>query len=288
MNKILILDCAALCHRAKHTTGTMKWGGEYTGVIYGFFTQLFTILKKHKPSHIAFAWDSKSSIRKDIFPQYKMKRIKAKKEKSDAEQAFDQACYTQFYEIQEEILPAIGFINNFKFKGYEGDDIIASICLNNKGQKVIATSDNDMFQLLNKDVSIYDVRTKRDFTANDFQNMYQITADKWADVKILAGCDTDEVPGISGVGKDTAIKHVQGLLKPRYQAYQKIISSEGKLIQELNKKLVVLPLKGAPKIIVKETQQHINFVKMKTIFMDYGFRSLCNKEKFSEWRDLLK
>jgi DNA polymerase I len=281
--KILIVDGNATAHRAKHVTGEMKYSGEYTGVIYGFFTQLLTMLKKYKPDYIAFAWDSKTSIRKEIFPEYKAKRTKAKQEKTKAEQAFDKACYAQFYEIQEDILPAIGFKNNFRIKGFEGDDLIASICLNNVGKKIIATSDNDMFQLLNDEVTIYDLRNKKDFTAENFRDVYKITADKWAEVKALAGCDSDEVPGIQGVGIQTAIKYTQGLINHKYLTYKKI--TEDTHIRERNRKLVTLPLKGTPVIKLAKQDQY-DFQKMKTIFMDYGFRSLCG-EKFNEWKTLL-
>jgi DNA polymerase I len=287
MKKILIIDGNATAHRAKHTTGTMKYGGEYTGTIYGFFTQLFTMLKKYRPDLIAFAWDSKTSLRKKIYPEYKAKRAQAKKQKSADEIVFDQACYEQFYEIQEEILPAIGIVNNFKASGYEGDDIIASICKHNAGHKIIATSDNDMFQLLSDEVSIYDLRNKTDFTAKDFMQVYHISPAQWADVKILAGCDGDGVSGIQGVGIETAIKFIQGLLKPGYKTYTKIISDESAEIKAMNKRLVVLPFKGTP-IIKLVPQYQLDLQKMKSLFMDYGFRSLCDKEKFDEWKILLK
>lgn len=281
--KILICDSNAMCHRAKHTTGEMKFNENGTGCIYGFFTQLLTMLKKYKPDYIAFAWDSKTSLRKEMFPEYKAKRAKAKKDKAKAEQAFDKACYAQFYEIQEEILPAIGFKNNFRIKGFEGDDLIASICLNNVGKKIVATSDNDMFQLLNDDVIIYDIRKKQDFTAENFRDVYKITADNWAEVKALAGCDSDEVPGIQGVGIQTAIKYTQGLINHKYATYKKI--TEDTCVVERNRKLVTLPLKGTPVIKLVKQDQY-DFQQMKTIFMDYGFRSLCG-EKFDEWRTLL-
>lgn len=287
MKNILIIDGNATAHRAKHTVGNMKYGGEYTGVIYGFFTQVLTMLKKYRPDLIAFAWDSQSSLRKKIFPEYKAKRSKAKREKSAVEKAFDNASYEQFYAIQEEILPAIGIVNNFKIAGYEGDDIIASICQHNIGKKIIATSDNDMFQLLNNEIMIYDLRNKMDFTSADFTKVYRITPNQWAEVKILAGCNGDEVPGIAGVGTETAIKYLQGLLKPGYKTHAKILSKDSDSIKALNKQLVVLPFKGTPAI--KLVAQHqLNFQKMKSLFMDYGFRSLCDREKFDEWRTLLK
>jgi DNA polymerase-1 len=285
---LLIVDGNALGHRAKHTTGTMKWSGEYTGVVYGFFTQLFNILKKYNPKQTCFAWDSSASLRKDIFPSYKEKRKLSKSLKSAEEKAFDRACYAQFYEIYEEIISAIGFTNNWKIKGYEGDDVIASICLSNKkATKVIATSDNDMFQLLTRDeeIGIYDIRNKAHIGKYEFYKIYGIEASQWKDVKCLAGCSGDEVPGIPGVAVPTAIKYLNGELKSSSKVFQRIESAEGKAIIERNRKLVVLPFAGTPKL--KLEKDNIDFTKMKSIFMDHGFGSLYSKDKFQEWKRLL-
>lgn len=281
---ILIIDGNGVAHRAKHTTGGMSFSGVPTGVIYGFFMQLHSMVVRYMPKQICFAWDSQSSHRKKIFPEYKMKRALAKKEKTPQEKKFDQDCFEQFYEIQEEILPTIGFENNFKIKGFEGDDLIASICIHNKGKKVIATSDNDMFQLISDDVSIHDLRAKKNFDEESFRSLYGIEPILWKDVKAIAGCDSDEVPGIKGVGKETAIKYIKGVLPDKHKVFQRIESEEGKQLIKRNRQLVELPFSGTPKIVLKKDK--INFNKMKSLFMDYGFYSLMGKDKFKELESL--
>ena len=287
MNKtdILICDGNAICHRSIHTTGELKYNGEFTGIKYGFFSQLYTILQKYKPENICFVWDSRSSKRKEIYPSYKEKRSKKKKEMTREEKIFYGKCFEQFDELYEEILPKIGIKNNYKVKGLEGDDLIASICFNNKGSKAIATSDNDMYQLLNEKTVIYDIRKKKQFTKDDFFKKYSINTNEWGMIKCIAGCDTDEVEGIKGVGVKTAIKYLNGNLKETSKIYKKIQLDDSYEIRERNFKLVVLPFEGTPKINVEKN--NVNFNELKSVFLENGFYSFYEREKFNEWRKLL-
>jgi DNA polymerase-1 len=287
MNKtdILIVDCCAICHRSIHTTGELKYNGEFTGIKYGFFSQLYMILQKYKPENICFVWDSRSSKRKEIYPSYKEKRSQKKKEQTKEEKIFYGKCFEQFDELYEEILPKIGIKNNYKVKGLEGDDLIASICFNNKGSKVIATSDNDMYQLLNDETIIYDIRKKKQFTKDDFKKEYAIDSREWVNIKCMAGCNSDEVEGIDRVGIDTAIKYLKKQLKEKSKIYQRIVSDKSIEICDRNIKLVKLPFEGTPKIKVEKNK--VNFNELKSVFLENGFYSFYEREKFNEWRKLL-
>jgi DNA polymerase-1 len=282
---ILICDGNAICHRSIHTTGELKYNGEFTGIKYGFFSQLYMILQKYKPENICFVWDSRSSKRKEIYPSYKEKRSQKKKEQTKEEKIFYGKCFEQFDELYEEILPKIGIKNNYKVKGLEGDDLIASICLNNKGRKVIATSDNDMYQLLNNETVIYDIRKKKEFTKDDFFKEYEIDATEWVNIKCMAGCSSDEVEGIDRVGIDTAIKYLKKQLKEKSKIYQRIVSDKSIEICDRNIKLVKLPFEGTPKIKVEKNK--VNFNELKSVFLENGFYSFYEREKFNEWRKLL-
>lgn len=103
-------------------------------------------------------------------------------------------------------------------------------------------------------------------------------------VKAIAGCKTDEVPGVERVGEVTAIKFIKGELKDSTKAYLNIINSYP--IIERNTRLVVLPFLGTPtfKIRVNEYRELRNFVKMCE---EFAFKSLMNGKTFDDLKKYL-
>ena len=76
MRKWILLDCPYLCHRMKHTMGDLSFKGAATGIIYGFLKSLSGFQDLFRTSNFVFCWDSKTSKRKEIYPEYKANRDK--------------------------------------------------------------------------------------------------------------------------------------------------------------------------------------------------------------------
>lgn len=238
----LLIDCNQLCHAAFHTMKDLSFRGSPTGVIYGFLSSVLKLQDEMHTQNIAYCFDYGRSIRKETYPDYKKKRHS--KEYTEEEQIAYNQLHKQIKKLRRKILPTVGFRNVFSQKGYEADDLIASICLANrkKNKLVIVSSDQDMFQLLHRNVSIYNWRTKTTFTKSHFKQKYGITPKKWGIVKAMAGCATDEVAGIRGVGEVSAVKFLKNELKPESKIYGLI--SEGQKIIKRNLPLVELPFDG--------------------------------------------
>jgi DNA polymerase-1 len=282
--KVLLIDANSICHRAKHKFGKLTYKGKNTGVIFGFFHELLFLLNKFHPDVLACCWDGSSSIREDIYPQYKEKRKNKKLSLSTEEKASNNMFHGQFEMLRANIFPNIRWTNNFVFNGYEGDDLMASIINNNKDEFVIVSSDEDLYQLLSDRVSLYDLGKKRVYTNVDFQTEYGINPLQWANVKSIAGCTSDEVAGIQGVGVKTAIKFLHNELKPSTKVFDGITSDQGREIIRRNLSLVQLPLKGTPRIKLSHKQK-IRIDKLTDCFNYYGMFSMIKKE--DEWKKLL-
>ena len=192
-----------------------------------------------------FAWDSRKRKRCKIFPAYKKKRII---EKSEDDIVLDKIAYPQFSTLRRIILPEIGFKNNFICTGYEGDDIIAKVVLDDgflfcpECDIIIVTRDSDMWQLISDRVSIFDPQTKKMKTLKSFKKEYGIEPYQWAEVKAIGGCKGDEVPGVKGVAVGYAIQYLKGTLNDKGKLYGRIVSNP-KLIAR-NRQLVKLPFSG--------------------------------------------
>ena len=120
----LIIDSSYVCYRAFYASGDLIHKGVPTGITYGFFNQVFNLVKKIRPDNLVFFWDSKRSVRKEIYPEYKAKR-RSGKEKTEDEILMWKAAFKQFSVIRRHILPEIGLHQSFMQSGYEADDLIA-------------------------------------------------------------------------------------------------------------------------------------------------------------------
>ena len=278
----IILDCSYLCHVAKHAMGELSWADKKVGVVFGFLRQVLTIAKTFETNNFIFAWDSKESKRKAIFPQYKSNRHA---EKTVEEKELDAIAYAQFTEIRETVLPYLGVSNNFQVRGYEADDIIAQITKKHIASEfIIVSSDSDLYQLLERNrVYIYSIKKKEYYTHDNFVNEYGVNPPTWAMVKAIAGCVSDGVPGVVGVGEKTAIKYLKGELKTTTTAYAKIRDFPN---LDRNKQLVTLPYPDMPLLKVSK-QRKLSLDHFLNLCVDYGFESFLRKEMLDQWKKYL-
>jgi 5'-3' exonuclease len=263
-----------------YSTGDLVHKGVDTGVTFGFLNQLFKILKKIQTDQLIFLWDSPVSFRKELLPGYKLKEPK-----TVYEQEVWSAIYTEFDVIQQEVLPYIGLFNNFEQRGYESDDLIAQYVLNKQNEKVyIATGDDDLLQLLDDDCFIYNVNKKRVFTQQDFIAEFKISPKQWPIVKQIAGCTSDKVPGVAGVGIKTAIKFIKNELKSSSKAYQSIMKKQALI--DFNHQLVALPFKNTIDIHNQIKQNSFSMKHFLRVCRDYGFNSFRTEKRKEEIRNL--
>ena len=196
--------------------------------------------------HIAFCFDSRTSKRQKMYPLYKEKRRIREQEATEEERKNKQVFYDQVQLLRREYLPNIGFKNIFVQGGYEADDIIASLVKNTILQSgdraVIISSDSDLLQLLEPWCILWNPTKEKTISSLSFQKEWGISPVQWAEVKAWAGCSSDSVPGVPGVGEKTAAKYLRGELDPKLKKYKEITNNLG--IYTHNIKLVRLPLEG--------------------------------------------
>jgi DNA polymerase-1 len=260
----------------------LSWQEKEVGVIFGFMKQLLSLAKIFKSNDLVFTWDSRQSIRtKMLFPAYKETR---KREKTPEEKMFDDDAYRQFDIIRKEIIPTLGFKNNFMIDGYEADDLMAEIVFSNPNKTiVIISTDEDLYQLLSDDVTMYSIRKKQTYTNINLWKEFRITPEEWGEVKSISGCSTDSIPGVPNVGEKTACKYITKKLDKNTKTYRAI--KESKELIDRNKKLIILPLKGTPSITllpkINDTLQIKNFI---TICQRYGFNSFTEGNALIDWK----
>lgn len=244
----LLIDCNYLCHRAKHSMKGLAHEGAATGVIFGFLKEISFLMEHFQTKYVCFCWDFGKGKRELVYEPYKADR--KHRDMSEEDIAFEVEFFQQVDNLRCKYLYKIGFRNVYYETGYESDDLIASIAFNlPKGDSaVIVTADQDLYQCLRpapKSITMYSPAKKEVMTFEKFTEKYGIIPGLWVNVKALAGCSSDNVAGIAGVGNKTAIKYLRGELKQTTKAF-KAIKEQSEEIYERNEPLVRLPYEGTP------------------------------------------
>ena len=270
---------------AKHAMSDLSYDDKKSGVIFGFFRQILFLAKKFETNNFAFVWDSPASLRKEIYPEYKENRKKIERTKEEIED--DIIAFKQFSLLREEILPKLGFSNIFMLPGYEADDIIAQVCKDSVSEIMIVSSDNDLYQLLTEEVCIYDPRRKDFYTKENFLADYEIVPGDWKRVKGIAGCTSDGVQGIRGVGEKTAIKYLLKKMNPVSKSYEEIRAFLKSDEYARNLQLVTLPYPKIPKVNLHE-QKELSADYFINVCQRFGFNSFMTKDGYDQWKNHLR
>jgi len=258
MYRYIAVDCSSLLFGNAFKMKQLKANEVKTGAIFGFLRNLLFLAQYFHCNKFLFCWDGKGSDRKKIFPEYKNKRGKSRKEDKQLEDIY-QAVLVQSRQLKNEILPQCGFNNHFAQEGKEADDLLANIVTYHDGVLMVS-NDEDMFQMLDL-CDIWNNGKQRMWSERSFIKEYGITPIQWVDVKALGGCSSDDIPGIPGVAEKTAIKYLLGNLPVHHKTFTAI--KNGKDIIERNYKLVRLPMDGTKyQKIIPDTLNYDAFEKM--------------------------
>lgn len=268
-NTILILDGKYLAYRVRYSkTVELSYRNVKTGILYGFLNSVRNLLKKFNPDNVVIAWDTPygESVRRSQFSGYKSK----KRERTEQEKKEDEEFKIGYIDLID-ICDQLGFIS-YSFEGYEADDAIALFCNQFSEDAItIITRDEDMYQCLTQNVSMYSPDDKIVKTENWFEKKYHIKTTQWAEIKATGGCKSDTIPGVPRVGEITAIKYIRyhaKILEEKITPFKKEI--------ELYRKLVTLPHADLLNKSLKYEQTKLDRNEFITICQKFGFNSLLD------------
>lgn len=279
---VLLIDVSNLCWRSYYALkgAALSAGDIQTGVLYGVFRDIVNLADRFQSNQFVWCFDSNPTRRKEVFPEYKANRVPSSPEERKKKQVVKKQIDHLFL-----LLNSLGFRNIFRFEGYEADDLIARIAKDirvatevpeDRHFIVAISSDHDLYQILRTGVRIHDPRTQVDWSSKKFESKYGIPPRKWAEVKAIAGCGGDNVPGILKVAESTAIKYLLGELKPHFKTYQNIVA--GRKIIKRNRRLVTLPFEGCP--TAEFSSDELSRAKWNGVMSSLNMDSLKRKYPF--------
>jgi len=198
---IYIVDGSLYIHRAFHAIRNLSNSkGLPTNAIFGFTKMLIKLLDDKSPDYVAVAFDVKGpTFRHAIFKDYKATRPPMPKDMS-----------VQIPYIKDVVAGLS--VTILEKEGYEADDIIGTVAIraSNQGFNVIiVSSDKDFRQTLSENTVMWDSMSEKltDYTA--IKRDYGIEPEQIIEVMALSGDSADNIPGIPGVGKKTALSLIQ-------------------------------------------------------------------------------
>ena len=202
--KLLIIDTNALFHRSRNAlkrgAGELEtsWGQPVTGT-YGVLSTLFSILEKEEYDAVVPVYDAGGNFRKKEDGEYKANRGPT-----------DDSFRSDFTLLKDEVLFYLGF-NPIGIKGYEADDVIASIAKSATAftHVDILTCDRDLLGCVSNkcDVILFNSAKKvRRVDIDGVLDIFGVYPSEVRYLKSLSGDSSDNIQGIKGIGDKTAAK----------------------------------------------------------------------------------
>ncbi len=171
-----------------------------TNAAYGFSTMLMKLCREQKPEYIANAFDLPApTFRHSAFPQYKANRPQMPED------------LKKQMPLIKEIVRALR-IPILEKEGYEADDVLATFAKageENGFEVYVFSRDKDCLQTVNRNTKI--VRKEGDvpWNAEKVRKLYGVDPSQLPDLMALSGDNSDNIPGVPGIGTKTAAKLIQ-------------------------------------------------------------------------------
>lgn len=198
MKKLVIVDLSSFIFRAYYAIRPLTApNGKNVNAVYGVLSMLLKLIEDEKPNYLVMAKDvSGPNFRHQLYKDYKANRSAPPEELS-----------YQFPLIDE----LIGKLKlaQIQMPGFEADDIIGSIVVQNKhlcDEIIIVSSDKDLMQFVHEKIFVMDTKMEQRYDSQKVFEKMGVRPDQIVDYLSLVGDSSDNIPGVSGIGAVSAKK----------------------------------------------------------------------------------
>jgi len=208
-SRVLIVDGLNTFIRAYAASPTTNANGEHIGGLSGCLLSIGHAIKAINPTRVIIVFDGKdgSAKRKALYPEYKANRkFKIRLNRAATVDKEDNQLQQLMRLIEYlEILPITTIVSD----GVEADDVIAYIgedyLKERDSQVFIMSSDKDFLQLVDNRIHIWSPTKKQLYYTDDVYQQYGIMPKNFALFRALIGDDSDNIPGVPGLGAKTIV-----------------------------------------------------------------------------------
>src|SRR6201985_1255340 len=223
---IYLLDSMAFTCRAYHAMQRQRPMSPRTGIptaaTYVFVNMINKLRKDFSPHYLAAVYD----LSGPVFRDERAREMKAVKKFNIKTQQFEEIDYLGYKatraELPADLTQQLPFIRRaleafripiLSYEGFEADDVIGTLSckLSALGHKVfVVSSDKDMMQLVNADVSILNpTKDNLILDPGGVEKVLGLPPKRVVDVMALRGDSIDNIPGAPGIGDKGSVELIQ-------------------------------------------------------------------------------
>lgn len=282
MEKFVIIDGNSLINRAFYGLPPLKsLSGKQCGAVYGFVNMMMSVITQEKPKYLVCVFDAgKHTFRHDMYAEYKGTR-----------EGMPEDLHEQLLTLKE-LLKAMG-IEILEIPEIEADDIIGSLTRKFNEEFMLISGDKDLLQLIDDHVTVWltqkgissVLKVDRKVLKEEFNiEPYQVI-----ELKAIMGDASDNIPGVSGIGKVGAHKLIEeyGDLDNVYKNLENIKGSTRTKLENdkdmayLSKKLATIKLDVPLDVKIEDCEYTLPFSEEAVeIMTELGFKSILNRKEY--------
>ena len=202
-NPLILIDGSWYLYRAFNAfPSDMSNGTIPTNAIYGSVRMIRSLLRRVVSDRVAVVFDAKGrNFRDDLYSEYKSHRSSMPRELS---------CQIR---PLHDIIQAMG-LPLLIIEGVEADDVIGTLACRASRENIpvlISTGDKDMAQLVDDNVILINTMTNTVTDREGVVDRFGISSELITDYLALLGDKSDNIPGVPGIGKKTAVALLRGV-----------------------------------------------------------------------------
>lgn len=200
---IVLVDGSAYLYRAFHALPPLTTSDNRpTGAVRGVVSMLKSLIKQYPDSPMAVIFDAKGkTFRDELFAEYKAHRPPMPDD------------------LRAQIKPLHACVEALGLPllcvdGVEADDVIGTLSheATRLGREaIISTGDKDMAQLVNPHITLVNTMTNETLDSAAVEEKFGLPPERIIDFLALMGDSVDNIPGVPGVGKKTALSLLTGV-----------------------------------------------------------------------------
>jgi len=217
-NTILIIDMLNMYVRNFSAFAITNDNGDLVSGIYGSLASIRSSIEKHKPDHVIIAWEGEQSAerRRKTLVNYKEGRsfTGLNRKYFEYSEEDERDSFRRQLLLLKECLDELPVIQ-LSIKYLEADDVIAYLCkkvIKDHHDKIIVSNDKDYYQLVDETTTVFrPVKTKQN-PQGEFVDMKWMMENEhcyppnYIIIKAIAGCASDKIDGVAGVGEKSVKK----------------------------------------------------------------------------------